>query len=87
MQKMKYRLLVSDFDGTLVNADGTLGNVEIDIRTATKFTDASGNVVLASSYMNKIIDVKGIVDYFDYQNTGNGTYQVRVFTLDDLVIK
>ena len=71
----------------LVNDDGSIGTVEIDIRTASKFTDANGNVVSASSYMGKTIEIKGIVDYFDYNNTGNGTYQVRVFSLSDIVVK
>ena len=69
-----------------VNADGTLGSVEIDIRTDSKITDADGKVILASDYMGKIIDVKGVVDYFDLNNTGNGSYQVKVFSTADIVV-
>ena len=69
-----------------VNEDGSLSNVEIDIRTDTPIKDASGNVILASAYMGKVIDVRGIVDYFDLNNTGNGDYQVKVFTRNDIVV-
>lgn len=70
----------------VVNDDGTLGNVEIDIRTDTAIKDTDGKVVLASDYMGKIIDVRGVVDYFDLNNTGNGSYQVKVFNKYDIVI-
>ena len=56
----------------------------ISVRTAV-LKDENGNVVTASYFEGATIDVKGIVDYFDYNNTGNGNYQIKVFTLDDIV--
>lgn len=70
-----------------VNDDGTLSNFEIDIRTNSPIKKSNGETVLASEYMGKIIDVKGIVDYFDLNNTGNGSYQVKIFTTSDITIK
>ena len=69
----------------VLNEDGTYG-AEIDIRTDTPIEDASGNVILASEYIGKVIDVRGIVDYFDLNDTGNGSYQVKVFTEADITV-
>lgn len=52
---------------------------EIDVRTIV-LTDKNGEIVKASLFANKTIDVKGIVDYFD------GEYQIKVYSLDDIVI-
>ena len=57
----------------------------IDIRTEV-LKDANGNTVTASYFLNKTIDVQGIIDYFDLENTGNGTYQIKLYTLDDVVV-
>jgi len=56
----------------------------ISVRTAV-LKDENGNLVTASYFEGATIDVKGIVDYFDYNNTGNGSYQIKVFTLEDIV--
>lgn len=59
--------------------------VTIDVRTEV-LTDENGNTVKESAYTGKTIDVKGIVDYYDMENTGNGTYQIRVYSYSDIVI-
>lgn len=63
-----------------------IGNIEVDVRTATPIKDANGNVVSASDFMGKTIDVRGVVDYFDLNNTGNGTYQIKVYALDEIFV-
>ena len=57
----------------------------VDIRTAV-LKDAEGKLITEEYFTGKIIDVTGIVEYFDYNNTGNGTYQINVYTLNDIVI-
>ncbi len=52
---------------------------EIDVRTIV-LTDENGNVVKASLFAGKTIDVKGIVDYF------SGEYQIKVYSLNDITI-
>lgn len=79
----------------------TVNGIEISVRTATKLTrvDEEGNTVDVvmddfGTIQNgklvkgtgKTIDVRGVVDYFDLEDTGNGTYQIMVYTFDDIVI-
>ena len=61
---------------TCAAPDGTI----ISVRT-TVLKDASGNLITASAYQNKTIDVKGIVDYF------SGSYQIKVFSYKDITVK
>ncbi len=56
------------------------GDVEIAVRTAV-LRDENGNLITADAYDGKIIDVRGIVDYFD------GRYQIKVLSQDDIIIK
>ena len=56
-----------------------VGDITIDVRTAV-LKDADGNVVTEDYFKGKTIDVKGIID--SYQ----GTYQIKVFSLKDIVI-
>ncbi len=51
----------------------------VDVRT-TVLTDKDGNLIKASAYEGKTIDVKGMVDYF------NGSYQIKVFSADNIKI-
>ncbi len=46
MRKINYPLIVSDFDGTLVNADGTIG--EENIRAIEEYRAAGGNFVIST---------------------------------------
>lgn len=52
----------------------------IDVRT-TVLVDENGQLVTADAYEGKTISVKGIVDYF------NGTYQIKVFSKDNIRIQ
>jgi len=52
---------------------------KVSVRTAV-MRDADGNLITADAYEGKIINVKGVVDYF------SGTYQIKVFTPDDIEI-
>ena len=62
-----------------------VGNVTISVRTEV-LKDADKNLVTADYFRDRTIDVKGIVDYYDFENTGNGTYQIRVYTLADITV-
>ncbi len=67
-----------DSDGAMTltcSADG----VKITVRT-TVLTDANGKLVTKDYFTGKTIDVRGTVDYF------NGDYQIKVTSLDDIVI-
>ena len=52
----------------------------ITIRTVP-MKDENGNLITQETYLGQTIDVKGIVDSFD------GTYQVKVFTPENITIK
>lgn len=67
-----------DSDGAMTltcNADGTI----IDVRTIV-LRDADGNLKTEADYLNKTIDVIGIVDCF------NGSYQIKVLTAEDIIV-
>ena len=66
---------------TCVDASGK----EIDIRTEV-LKDADGNVITQDAFLYKTIDVSGVIDYFDLNNTGNGTYQIKVFAMSDITV-
>lgn len=51
----------------------------IDVRT-TVLLDKDGNIIKASAYEGKTIDVKGMIDYF------SGSYQIKVFSADNITI-
>ena len=57
----------------------------IDVRTEV-LKDAEGNLITESYFMGKTIDVQGLIDYFDLENTGNGTYQIKTYSLDDITV-
>lgn len=52
---------------------------QIAVRTMV-LRDADGNVITADAYEGKVINVKGIIDYF------SGTYQIKVFSPEDITI-
>lgn len=62
----------------------TVGGKEIVIRTSD-LTDDEGNLVNASLFEGKTIDVKGIVDCY-ISNDGTKTYQIKLLSLDNLTI-
>lgn len=51
----------------------------ITVRTVVLY-DENGSVVTADRYEGKTINVRGIVDYY------NGTYQIKVFSPDDIEV-
>lgn len=53
--------------------------IPVTVRTAV-LLDENGMRITADAYLGKIIDVKGIVDFFD------GTYQIKVFTANNITI-
>lgn len=55
------------------------GGVQIVIRTNV-LRDADGNVVKAEAYKGKIIDVRGVVEYYE------GTYQIKVLSTLDITV-
>jgi hypothetical protein len=57
----------------------TVAGQEISVRTVV-LRDADGNLITADAYDGKTINVRGIVDCF------NGTYQIKVFTADDITV-
>ncbi len=57
-----------------------VGNHTVDVRT-TVLVGKDGKLVTADTYEGKTINVKGIVDYY------NGTYQIKVFSADNIQIQ
>lgn len=55
------------------------GGVTVSVRTIVLY-DENGAMITEDAYLGKTIDVKGIVDYF------SGTYQIKVFTPDQITI-
>lgn len=56
-----------------------VGNQTISVRTAV-LKDDNGDVIKASEYMGKTIDVKGIVDSYE------GKYQIKVMDDSDIIV-
>lgn len=56
------------------------GDVTVQVRTAVLY-DENNERITEDAYQGKTIDVRGIVDYF------GGTYQIKVFTAKDIIIK
>ena len=52
---------------------------EISVRTIV-LRDAEGKLITSDLFENKTVDVKGLVDLFD------GTYQIKVFSIEDIII-
>lgn len=52
--------------------------VTVSVRTVVLY-DEEKNVITADAYEGKRIDVRGLVDYFD------GTYQIKVFSANDIM--
>lgn len=81
-------LKVVDTYTTPSNGEMTL-TCQVDGKTISVRTgllkDADGNVITESHFAGTTIDVKGILEYFDLNDTGNGTYQIKVYSLSDIV--
>ena len=55
------------------------GDTFIDVRTVVLY-DENCNKITSSAYLNKTIDVMGIVDYF------SGAHQIKVFKAKDIIV-
>lgn len=65
-----------DKDGNLIK-DNKNNAIEISVRTAV-LKDADGNIITASAYKDKTIDVSGTIEHYE------GTYQIKVLTPADI---
>lgn len=63
----------------------TADGVTIDVRTDV-LKDADGNLITEKYFLGKTIDVQGLIEYFDLYNTGDGSYQIKVYTLADITV-
>ena len=54
--------------------------MKIDVRTAVLYHE-DGTIVTEEFFLGKTLDVKGIIDCFD------GSYQIKVFSLNDITVK
>lgn len=66
----------------------TSTGLEITVRTAV-LKDEKGEIVTASAYRNKKINIRGVVDYYssdsDYSQGAN-PYQIKVFDVKDITV-
>ena len=79
-------LVVKDVYVTASNGEMTL-TCELDGKTISVRTAFSKDNLPTSAegyFLGKTISVRGIIDYFDLNDTGNGTYQIKVYLLDDI---
>ena len=65
-------------NGAMTLTCKTQDGLTIKVRT-TVLRDANKNIITASAYLNKTIDVKGVVGYFH-------GYQVKVFSANDITV-
>ena len=63
----------------------TVNGVQIQVRTIV-LRDANGNLITADMFEGKTIDVKGTIDYYVREGETIGTYQIQVFSINDIVI-
>ena len=81
-------LVVKSVYVTASNGEMTL-TCELDGQTIKVRTAFSKDKLPTSSetyFLGQTIDVRGLVDYFDLNDTGDGTYQIRVYLLSDITI-
>jgi hypothetical protein len=73
-----------DSDGA-ISLTCTVGGKEITVRTDV-LKDADGKLVTEDMFKNKVIDVEGIIDYYKSENAETGSYQLKVFNIDNIPI-
>lgn len=61
------------------------GGKRIVVRTIV-LKDKNGNIVTEDAFTNKTIDVTGIIDYYQSENSNEGSYQIKVFNYDSITI-
>ncbi|MBQ8387493.1 MAG: thermonuclease family protein [Clostridia bacterium] len=62
-------------------ADG----IEISVRTVV-LRDENGELITEEAFIGKTIDVKGVIDYYKTDRTASFPYQIKLFSMDDVVI-
>lgn len=65
-----------------VGSDGK--TYEISVRT--EVLKNAGEIVTASYFEGKTIDIKGIVEYYIPENATVGKYQIKLYSIDDVVV-
>ena len=63
----------------------TVNGVEIQVRTGV-LRDANNNLITQDQLVGKTIDVKGTIDYYLPEGASVGTYQIQVFSINDVTI-
>lgn len=61
----------------------TVNGVEIQVRTIV-LRDSEGNLITQDQFVGKTIDVKGTIDYYLPEGETVGTYQIQVFSINDV---
>ena len=56
---------------------------EIQVRTIV-LRDADDQLITASAFQGKTIDVKGTIDYYLPEGASAGSYQIQLFSIDDV---
>ena len=56
---------------------------EIQVRTIVIYGQ-DGNMITASAFQGNTIDVKGTIDYYLPEGASKGTYQIQLFSIDDV---
>jgi endonuclease YncB( thermonuclease family) len=70
----------SSSNGAMTLTCKTADGLTVSVRTVVLY-DADGKLVTAEAYEGKTIDVRGLVDFY------NGTYQIKVISVNDIIIK
>lgn len=60
-----------------------VNGVEIQVRTIV-LRDENGELITEDLFYNKTIDVKGTIDYYLPEGSSVGTYQIQVFSINDI---
>jgi len=55
----------------------------IQVRTIV-IKDANGELITAAAFQGKTIDVKGTIDYYLPEGASIGTYQIQLYSIDDV---
>ena len=74
-----------DSDGA-ISLTCSVDGREITVRTDV-LKDADGNLITEDLFpKNTVIDVEGIIDYYKSENDETGSYQIKVFNIENITI-
>lgn len=62
-----------------------VNGIEISVRTVV-LRDENGELITEDAFIGKTIDVKGAIDYYKTDWTASFPYQIKLFSMDDVVI-